>query len=557
MDFTALVGQQHLVQTISNAIKHNRLAHAFLLTGIRGVGKTTTARIIAKTINCENLDLSKDTIVACNQCSNCKAFATESHPDVVELDAASRTGVNDVRELIESCQYLPLKGKYKVYIIDEVHMLSNSAFNALLKTLEEPPAHVKFIFATTEIRKIPVTIISRCQRFDLRRVKKNELVEYLVNVLRKENVAAEQGALEIIAEYSEGSVRDSLSLLDRAISSSIGEANQSVLVTEEIVRGILGLVSRINYFKLFALVVDSNTTEGLKQVKELYESGADPLNIAEELLDICHYISKIKVASSLLHNSSLPEEEINLAKSISEKTAVSGLTTLWQILIKNIQELRYAPNPIAALEMLIIKLCFAAQLPPISEIISNIEKGESNFSRPASSNQDVKHNNIFQQATSEHSRAPKQKTDTELQSQIQLAPRKTNDITPEAPQATIGSKINNFKEFVQLFKDKQELVLWHYLNDDVNLIEFNNLKIIIKVAPHVPTIFTGQLKKLLYDWTGEMWSVVISNEAGQQSLKEQEHAKQQQMKLEVTRDEMVKSVLDAFPGAKVSEVMNN
>ena len=371
-DFDTLVGQPVLVRTISNAIKIDRIAHAFLLTGIRGVGKTTTARIIAKIVNCTNLQFKNDIAIPCHQCVSCCAFDLEKHPDIIEMDAASRTGIGDIREIIENANYLPLIGKIKFYIIDEVHMLSNSAFNALLKTLEEPPAHVKFIFATTELKKIPITVLSRCQRFDLRRLTSIELLEHLKNIMAKERLQANDDSLTIIANHSGGSVRDSLSLLDQAIANSYSE-NDNV-ITEQIVRQMLGISNRPRLYDLFLSIITSNIAASLAQLNALYQEGSDPVNLLEELLEITHLVNKYKLDSRLFDNlpmSSFEQDQLNM---LANKLEISYLSTLWQMLLKAITELKIASNSLNALEMVIIRLAYSANLPTPLEISQELKK---------------------------------------------------------------------------------------------------------------------------------------------------------------------------------------
>jgi DNA polymerase-3 subunit gamma/tau len=370
--FKHLVGQDALIRTLSNAIKMNRLANAFLLTGIRGVGKTTTARIIAKSINCIGLDKNQDIIEHCGKCNNCLAFAENSHPDIIEMDAASRTGINDVREIIENANYLPLLGKFKIYIIDEIHMLSNSAFNALLKTLEEPPAHVKFIFATTELKKIPITVLSRCQKFDLKRLPNSKLIIHLSNIATSEKIAINEEALSIIAANSEGSVRDSLSLLDQAIANNFG--NNDVAINAEIIRSMLGISNKTKIYQLLELITNCEIKEALKFLSEMYEDGADPSLIIESLLESVHFINKIKVIPELINDSSLAESERNQASVIANKLDVVELTTIWQILLKSLQEIRISPRPIDAAEMTLIRLCYSSGIASPIDLINDLKK---------------------------------------------------------------------------------------------------------------------------------------------------------------------------------------
>lgn len=370
-NFDDLIGQDVLVQTLSNAIKTGRIAHAFLLTGIRGIGKTTTARIIARALNCIGPDgQGGPTIAPCGTCPNCKMISEDRHVDVLEMDAASHTGVGDIRELIDTVRYLPTSARYKIYIIDEVHMLSNSAFNALLKTLEEPPPHVKFIFATTEARKIPVTILSRCQRFDLKRIEMEMLANHLSNIAKKESIDAEPEALSLIAIAAEGSVRDSLSLLDQAIART-EEKDGKTLVTTDSVRKMIGSADKTATFRLIEKCLSATPGEALDEVQAQYNAGADPLLMVQDALDATHLITRVKVAPAALNDVALSENDRNQAKKFASELSMPVLTRLWQMLLKGIGEVRMAPQPLAALEMLVVRVAYAAQLPTPAEAIKN------------------------------------------------------------------------------------------------------------------------------------------------------------------------------------------
>ncbi|HEX4534482.1 MAG TPA: DNA polymerase III subunit gamma/tau, partial [Rhizomicrobium sp.] len=373
-DFTGLIGQEALVKTLSNAFASGRIAHAFMLTGVRGVGKTTTARIIARALNCIGPDgkRTEPTIHPCGVCDPCIAIAESRHVDVQEMDAASRTGIDDVREIIEGVRYAPASARYKVYIIDEVHMLSKQAFNGLLKTLEEPPPHVKFIFATTEIRKVPVTVLSRCQRFDLRRIETPELVAHLKNISDQEKVNIEEGALALIARAAEGSVRDSLSLLDQAIAHEEGNA-----ITAESVRAMLGLADRGRVLDLFEKVMGGNIADALKDLAELYDHGADPLTVMQDLLEITHFLTRLKVAPNAEGFFDGGSAEAKRASEMAAKLSVPTLSRTWQMLLKGLFEVRDATRPLAAAEMALVRLAYAADLPPTGKLVRDLLDGET------------------------------------------------------------------------------------------------------------------------------------------------------------------------------------
>ena len=366
-DFDSLIGQEAMVRTLSNAIDSGRLAHAFVLTGVRGVGKTTTARIIAKALNCTEHD--GPSINPCGVCDNCKAISESRHVDVLEMDAASRTGVDDIREIIESVRYAPVSARYKIYIIDEVHMLSKNAFNALLKTLEEPPEHVKFIFATTEIRKLPVTVLSRCQRFDLKRVEADVLITHLAKLVDQEGCKAEDGALKLIARAAEGSVRDSLSLLDQAIAHGAGE------VTESQVRDMLGLADRALVLDLFEQLMKGDVATGLSTLRHQYDAGADPAVVLNDLLEVTHWLTRLKVTPDTGTDTLVSEAERKQGGEMAQSLSMPHLTRAWQMLLKGLGEVRTAPSPIAAAEMVLIRLCYAANLPSPADLVKQAQSG--------------------------------------------------------------------------------------------------------------------------------------------------------------------------------------
>lgn len=368
-NFEDLLGQDALVQTLTNAIQNNRIHHAYILTGIRGVGKTTTARLIARALNCTGPDgKGGPTIHPCGECDNCKAIAAGRHIDVMELDAASHTSVEDIRELLDSVRYAPTNARYKVYIIDEVHMLSKGAFNALLKTLEEPPAHVMFIFATTEIRKVPVTILSRCQRFDLQRLTVETLNQLFSKILKNENIPAEPEALEIIAKAADGSARDGLSLLDQSIVLSNGD------VKTDVVKKMLGLADRSQTLTLFEKLIKGDMEAVLNDIAEQYKNGATPMIILQDLINITHDVAKIKIVPSQLDSTSLSEIEKQTFASLSNICSLAILSKIWQMLIKGIGEINLAPSSVEALEMILLRVAYSASLPTPIELLNEVKK---------------------------------------------------------------------------------------------------------------------------------------------------------------------------------------
>lgn len=363
-NFSELVGQPALVQTLSNEIKNNKIHHAFILTGIRGIGKTTTARLIAKSLNCSHSDGA--TINACGECEHCKAIANSCDQDVIEFDAASHTGVDDIRQIIESTAYGPVNSRYKIFIIDEVHMLSKSAFNALLKTLEEPPAYIKFIFATTEIRKVPITILSRCQRFDLRRLSFDEIKEHISNICKKEGYEAEDGALSILASFSEGSARDSLSLLDRALSHN----NYEKLLTEKSVSEMLGLSSKKNIYDLFISMLEGDVNKALTQFENIYSYSLDIGALMQDLLNVNHNMIMAKTLNNFFETVHLPSDQVEIIKNTSQKLNISSLMRVWKLLLKGESELKNNFDAKKIMDMIIVNVCYGSRLPTLSEVLN-------------------------------------------------------------------------------------------------------------------------------------------------------------------------------------------
>lgn len=519
--FEDLIGQDVLVQTLSHAIEQERVAGAFLLTGIRGVGKTTTARIIARSLNCEK----GPTVTPCGVCEHCVSITQGRHQDVLEVDAASRTGVDDMREIIDNCRYMPSSAQYKIYIIDEVHMLSKSAFNALLKTLEEPPKHVKFIFATTEIRKIPVTVISRCQRFDLKRIDDQTLAAHLSNIAEKEGATIDQDAALLITRAGEGSVRDGLSLLDQAIT------NGQKKVTATIVKEMIGLADHSDMITLFEQIVTGQNKEALAHIQQLYQKGADMGLVFESLLSLTHLGTTFHVTSSL-DAPELSDIENKRLQEIASKLSITYLTRLWQLTLKAIQELRYAPQQLLASEMLVIRLCHMAQLPPLEELLETKSNSAPKAATPATP--------VAPQVTS----AP--------QALALETPSPAPAATPQVATAQIS--LGSFNALVALFEQKGEILLHSWLESEMRLVSFEPGRLEMNVPNTVPQDVPGKIGSLLTEWTGTRWVCVASDEAGSASLKEQADSAKAQALEDVSQEEDVKEILDAFPGAKVTAI---
>lgn len=520
-NFEDLLGQDALVQTLTNAIKNNRLHHAYILTGIRGVGKTTTARLIAKALNCTGLDgKGGPTIHPCGVCENCKAIAAGRHIDVMELDAASRTGVDDIREILDGVRYKPTNARYKIYIIDEVHMLSKNAFNALLKTLEEPPAHVKFIFATTEIRKVPVTVLSRCQRFDLQRLTIEDLTKLFNKIVAAENLKAEDEALHMIAKAADGSARDGLSLLDQAISLGAG------VVKTDIVKEMIGLADRSQTFELFEKLVLGDTKETIIKLQEQYKNGANPTTLLQDLINITHLLSKTKLVPSFVNDPSLSEAEKELCQRLGAKVSIAVLSKMWQMMIKGLGELQVAPVQIDALEMILIRIAYSASLPTPYELLNDVKKNSNlSLSRPAAA------------ATS----AP--------------AP-----VFRAAPAAEPDSELSNtpkFQAFDRLtdlvnYLEQKKMPLAEYaLKNDVSVSEFSNGFIKMTVSEKIHPDFILNLHKILTEATGLTWKIELSRGALGVTLADLERAAEEEEKRNIMEYPLVKAIMAEFKGAKI------
>lgn len=520
-NFEDLLGQDALVQTLTNAIKNNRLHHAYILTGIRGVGKTTTARLIAKALNCTGLDgKGGPTIHPCGVCENCKAIAAGRHIDVMELDAASRTGVDDIREILDGVRYKPTNARYKIYIIDEVHMLSKNAFNALLKTLEEPPAHVKFIFATTEIRKVPVTVLSRCQRFDLQRLTIEDLTKLFNKIVAAENLKAEDEALHMIAKAADGSARDGLSLLDQAISLSAG------VVKTDIVKEMIGLADRSQTFELFEKLVLGDTKETIIKLQEQYKNGANPTTLLQDLINITHLLAKTKLVPSFVNDPSLSEAEKELCQRLGAKVSIAVLSKMWQMMIKGLSELQVAPVQIDALEMILIRIAYSASLPTPYELLNDVKKNSNlSLSRPTAA------------ATSAPApvfrAAPAAEPDSELSD------------TPKF------QAFDRLTDLVNYLEQKKMPLAEYALKNDVSVSEFSNGFIKMTVSEKIHPDFILNLHKILTEATGLTWKIELSRGALGVTLADLERAAEEEEKRNIMEYPLVKAIMAEFKGAKI------
>jgi DNA polymerase-3 subunit gamma/tau len=552
--FATLVGQEALVRTLSNAIRSGRLAHAWLLTGVRGVGKTTTARIIARALNCVGPDgKGGPTPEPCGVCEHCVAIAEDRHVDVMEMDAASRTGVDDVRELIEGVRYRPTSARYKVYIIDEVHMLSNNAFNALLKTLEEPPEHVKFIFATTESRKIPVTVLSRCQRFDLRRFDESELAKLLSSVAGKENVAIEPAALALIARAADGSARDGLSILDQAISHGLGA--EAKTIGEALVRDMLGLADRTRIFDLFESTMKGEVAKALAVLGEQHVAGADAATVIEDLLELVHWITRIKVAPDVAKDVTVPEAERVRGAGLAETLSMPALARAWQMLLKGLQETQSAPNPMQAAEMILVRLAYAAELPPPGDLVKTLTANGGAASAPRATASAAPASATRAVSSATMASAP---TSAPTMMAVNGGQAQSQPVVAQAPQANPDSvpMPQSYRDVAALFDRKREAILYTLLVNDAHLVRFEPGRIELRAAPSAPRDFTNRVGSLLTEWTGQRWIVSVSQDRGAPTIAEQNAQRKSDDLAEAATHPFVRAALQMFPGAKIVGVKN-
>ena len=538
-NFTGLIGQEALVRTLRNAFASGRIAHAFMLTGVRGVGKTTTARIIARALNCVGPDGKRTTptIDPCGVCEPCRAIAESRFVDVQEMDAASRTGIDDIREIIEGTRYGPAAARYKVYIIDEVHMLSKPAFNGLLKTLEEPPPHVKFVFATTEIRKVPVTVLSRCQRFDLRRIDSETLSLHLAGIAQNEHIAIEPAALSLIARAAEGSVRDGLSLLDQAIAHHAGEAADAI--TGESVREMLGLADRGRVLDLFEKLMGGEIALALAEFRSLYDNGADPLVVIQDLLETTHFLTRVKVAPGAEGFFDGGSAEAARAVTMAGKLTVSALTRAWQMLLKGLIEVRDAANPYPAAEMALVRLAHAADLPPTERLVRTLRDSEAAPATPASP-----------AARGQGSVPPRAQSMALPVEQ----PKLRQDEVPAPLAVASAPAIRTLEDVVALAKENAARLLATQLETNVHLVSLERGRIQFRPNAQAPQTLAGDLAQRLRDWTGERWIVTLASEGGAPTIAEARLAAERAKKDAVSQEPFVRAVLDAFPGAEIIAV---
>ncbi|CAL74688.1 Putative DNA polymerase III (gamma and tau subunits) [Bradyrhizobium sp. ORS 278] len=554
--FADLIGQEAVVRTVSNAFETGRIPQAWILTGVRGVGKTTTARILARALNYELPDgsVKGPTIHMPVLGTHCQAIMESRHMDILEMDAASHTGVDDVRQINDSVRYAPASARYKVYIIDEVHMLSTAAFNAFLKTLEEPPEHAKFVFATTEIRKVPVTVLSRCQRFDLRRVEADVLMKHLAGIATKEGVTIEPEALGIIARAAEGSVRDSLSLLDQAIAHSAGE------VRADDVRQMLGLADRTRVIDLFHYLASGDIAAAFKEFREQYDVGADPVVVLSDLAEFVNFVTRVKVVPATADNVAFSETERLRARDFATKLSMRVLSRMWQMLLKGIAETQGATRPAAAAEMVLVRIAYAADLPTPDEAIRMIDQngggspvvtnGGGGRSAPAPS-MSTAAQPVMSAAPMQ---APRMQGPTLAAVGGGMRPQAMSSQPASASHEQPALRLGSFQELVALAAKNRDLITKSALEMDVRLVRFEDGRLEIALERTAQRALVSDLGRKLEDWTGRRWTVIVSNEQGQATLREQNLRAKSEREAAAEADPRVQEILARFPGTKVIEV---
>ena len=550
-DFEDLIGQEALVRTLTNAIESDRLAQAYILTGVRGVGKTTTARIIARALNCIGPDgTGGATARPCGVCANCAAIAADRHVDVIEMDAASRTGIDDIRDLIESVRYRPVQARRKVYIIDEVHMLSKSAFNALLKTLEEPPEHVVFLFATTEVRKVPVTVLSRCQRFDLRRVDQDLLAQHFATICAREDVAADPEALALISRAADGSVRDGLSLLDQAIALAAGDK-----VTGEQVHAMLGLADRTRIFDLYDDLMAGRAADALDLLRQLYDAGADPLVVLQDLLELTHLLTRAKLIPQTLESE--PEAERRSGGAMAEALGIPSLTRNWQILLKGLEETRGAPFPLQAAEMVLIRLIHASRLPPPGALVRQLTEGAAAPTGSAEASPSLPLGTPSASADPAPEPAPPAKPQPEPSAVPEASAPAAAEPPPEASvstapvEAPVAPELHSLRDIVALARARKEMSLANHLLKDVHLVHLEPGRLEFRPDSRAPAKLASLLSQFLQEATGARWMVSVSGEDGAPSLFEQDQAEEAEKRAAMMAHPLVQATLETFPGARL------
>jgi len=549
-NFKELIGQDIMVETITNSIKLNKLPNAYLLTGIRGVGKTTTARLIAKAINCNKNFIQGE---KCNQGEycHCEEISNSKHLDVLEMDAASKTGIDDVRELIDSSKYNPTSAKYKIIILDEVHMLSKQAFNGLLKTLEEPPPHLKFIFATTEVKKIPITIISRCQRFDLHRVRVKNLVENLKKILDVENAKIEEEALILIAKAAEGSVRDSLSLLDRVL---VSENIDGKKIDKKFVRKMLGIADRSKTLNLLKLIFQGAQKQSIEQLREMVNEGIQPENFLNDLLEIIYFIQQKKSLGNFESELSISEAEQDIINSISDDVNMTTLIVFWQFILKVIDELSVVSNPILSLEMLVVRLVHLKDMPTYDKLLDSLKK--NNLDETKEDNNIIIESKNKKKIINDENQITKI-SKNQIKNTIQTKPVLSSSKQKNLSTNIVKEKLSSFEDLIYLAGKKKEIQLKYDLEKNVNLIKFSEGKIDISFNQNLDKNFVRNLSTKLVEWTGNRWVITLSKETGEKTFSETQDIRKKELLNNEKKGEVYKKFISIFSDAELLEVKKN
>jgi len=546
-NFKELIGQDVMVETVTNSIKLNKLPNAYLLTGIRGVGKTTTARLIAKGINCNKNFIQEEKCQAGEFC-HCEEISNSKHLDVLEMDAASRTGIDDIRELIETSKYNPTSAKYKIIILDEVHMLSKQAFNGLLKTLEEPPPHLKFIFATTEVKKIPVTIISRCQRFDLHRVPVKDLLVNLEKISKIEKGKISEGALILIAKAAEGSVRDSLSLLDRALVSQNIEEKE---IDEIFIRKMLGIADRSKFLNLLDSIFKGDQKKSIMQLREMFNEGIEPTNFLNDFLEIIYCMQQIKSIGNLDSDLSLSESEKEIIGKISKDVNTPTLIVFWQFILKTLDELSIVSSPILSLEMLVVRLVHLKEIPNYESILELLKKNLDNVEENKKTTIDL---NITKKKFSNEENEIIKSSKDQIKNITQTKPILSSQSREIPPKNMEIHKISSFEDLVFLSSIKKEIHLKYDLENNVNLIKFSNGKIDISFNENLDKNFVRNLSDKLHKWTGERWVITLTKKKGQKTFSEINNIKKKETLEKEKKGEVYKKFKNIFSDIELLEV---
>ncbi|MEA3024648.1 MAG: polymerase subunit gamma/tau [Alphaproteobacteria bacterium] len=554
--FADLIGQEAMVRTISNAFETGRIPQAWILTGVRGVGKTTTARILARALNYELPDgsITGPSIQMPTLGLNCQAIMESRHVDVLEMDAASHNSVDDIRQINDAVRYAPVSARYKVYILDEVHMLSGAAFNALLKTLEEPPPHAKFVFATTEIRKVPVTVLSRCQRFDLRRVEAGTLVAHLEGIAAKETITAEPEALALIARAAEGSVRDALSLLDQAIAHAAGS------VRAEDVRQMLGLADRSRVIDLFEALMKGDIAGALKELRDQYDSGADPAVVLNDLAEFTHFVTRVKIVPAVADDRSLAEAERTRGRAFAAALSMRVLARTWQMLFKGLPEVQSAAKPIAAAEMVLVRIAYAADLPTPDEVVRSLASSDGAATARPQAGGETSGPTARADASREALReTPRDAPRGTPRAGLASAPQRQQQLVQEpqdadpVPNVAVPT-LARFEDLIALAAERRDLQTKTALERDLRLVRFEPGRLEIALEPNASKALIGDLGRRISQWTGQRWMVVVSGEQGQPTVRSQTEARRAELERGVQADPLVKAVLARFPGAQIVAV---